>query len=81
SFLLQVQEEEFAIQEFLKDCIIVDINNSIKEEVIGIRGIVKIKLPESIILGTSAYLGIPVITSDKGFNKADTMDVIYYQKS
>jgi predicted nucleic acid-binding protein len=75
------KEEKFAIQKFLKDCIIVDINNSIKEEVIGIRSSIKIKLPDSIILGTSAYLGIPVITSDKGFNKADTVDVIYYQKS
>ncbi|MFT7233797.1 MAG: putative nucleic acid-binding protein [Cyclobacteriaceae bacterium] len=75
------KEEKFAIQKFLKDCIIVDIKNSIKEEVIGIRSSIKIKLPDSVILGTSAYLGIPVITSDKGLNKADTVDVIYYQKS
>lgn len=73
-------EEKTAILDFLDDCIIVDINNRIKDEVIAIRSMAKIKLPDSIILGTSAYLNIPVITSDQGFNKADKMDVIYYEK-
>ncbi|MDH5400291.1 MAG: PIN domain-containing protein [Cyclobacteriaceae bacterium] len=73
-------EDQNRIEEFLDKCIIIDINNQIKGEVIRLKRIEKIKLPDSIILGTSKYLGIPVITSDKGISKIETMDVIYYEK-
>ena len=72
--------EKIEIQRFLNDCVIIDINNRIKEEVVKIKSSSKIKLPDSIILGTSAYLGIPVITSDSDFNRANSVDVIYYEK-
>ena len=75
------KEEKLVIKQFLNDCVIIDINNRIKEEVIKIKNLRKIKLPDSIILGTSAYLRIPVITSDSDFNKVDSVDVIYYEKS
>ena len=73
-------EDQNRIEEFLDKCIIIDINNQIKGEVIRLKRIEKIKLPDSIILGTSKYLGIPIITSDKGISKIETMDVIYYEK-
>ena len=73
-------EEQNRIEEFLSNCIIIDINNQIKGEVIRLKRIEKVKLPDSIILGTSKYLGIPIITSDKGISKIETMDVIYYEK-
>ena len=73
-------EEQTLIEEFLSDCIIIDINNQIKGEVIRLKRMEKVKLPDSIILGTSRYLGMPVITSDKGMSKIETMDVIYYEK-
>jgi len=74
------REEQNEINDFLEDCIIIDINSKIKEEVIRIRQIKKIKLPDSIILATSIYLDIPVISSDVGFSKVESANVIYYQK-
>lgn len=53
---------------------------SIKEEVIKIRRSVRIKLPDSIILATSHYLNVPVISSDSDFGRVEEANVIYYEK-
>ena len=72
--------ERQEIRNFLNDCIIIDINNRIKEEVIRIKQNQRIKLPDSIIMATSKYLGIPVISSDSAFSKAEEINVIFYEK-
>ncbi|MGD1957980.1 MAG: type II toxin-antitoxin system VapC family toxin [Fulvivirga sp.] len=74
------KQEEQEVKRFLEDCIIIDINNQIKEEVINIKQSRKIKLPDSIILATSKYLNIPVISADSDFGKAEEVNVIYYEK-
>ncbi len=72
-------QEQEEIKKFLNDCIIVDINQTIKESVIKLKQAYKIKLPDSIILGTSLYLGIPLMTSDNDFIKIEEANVIYYE--
>jgi predicted nucleic acid-binding protein len=67
------------IELFLNDCTIIDIQSDIKNKVIEIRKIGKIKLPDAIIAATSSYLGIPLISSDKGFEKISSLDLILYQ--
>ncbi|TRX50876.1 type II toxin-antitoxin system VapC family toxin [Fulvivirga sp. M361] len=74
------KKEEQEVKHFLEDCIIIDINNQIKEEVIHLKQSRKIKLPDSIILATSKYLNIPVISSDSDFSKVEEVNVIYYEK-
>ncbi|MFT7033484.1 MAG: putative nucleic acid-binding protein [Cyclobacteriaceae bacterium] len=56
------------------------MGNSVKLSTINIRREYKIKLPDSIIAGTSLYLGIPLVTADNGFNKIENLDLVYYQK-
>ncbi|HHP7241400.1 MAG TPA: PIN domain-containing protein [Cyclobacteriaceae bacterium] len=73
-------KEQVEVEKFLEDCIIIDINSRIKQSVIKIRKIVKIKLPDSIILATSEYLGVPVISADGDFKNLETADVIFYEK-
>lgn len=68
------------IRTFLDECIFIDINTKIKEEVIKIRRSVRIKLPDSIILATSQYLNVPVISSDSDFGRVEEANVIYYEK-
>ena len=73
--------EQTEIEFFLSDCIIIDINNTIKRQVIKIKQSSKIKLPDSIILATSMYLNIPLVTADKGFNfKSELARIINYEK-
>lgn len=74
------EKEQSIVRRFLEDCIIIDINNQIKEEVIRLKQSRKIKLPDSIILATSKYLSIPVISADSDFSKAEEVNVIYYEK-
>ncbi len=74
-------EEQKEIKRFLGDCIVIDINNQIKEEVIKIKCSQNLKLPDSIILATSKYLNIPIISSDKAFSKLNDLEIIYYERA
>jgi predicted nucleic acid-binding protein len=60
--------------------VITDINSWIKTEAIRLRKKYKLKLPDSIVMATSLYHELPIVTSDKDFNKAEELQVIYYQK-
>lgn len=73
------EDEQNAIRSFLKDCIIIDINETIKEMVIGIKQAQRIKLPDSIILCTAKYLNIPMMTADADFSTFADEDIIYYK--
>lgn len=82
--LLSYQEisnkEQKQIEGFIEDCIVVDINSKIKKDVIKIRKQRKIKLPDSIILATSNYLNIPLVSSDSDFSNIEDANLIYYRK-
>ena len=67
------------IQDFIDDCIVIDLNEDIKEFVIHLRKKYKIKLPDSIIAATSEYFDIPIITADKGFKKIVELNILFYQ--
>ena len=72
--------EEQNIRNFLNNCTILDMNPAIKKEVIRLRRNHKIKLPDSIIMASSLYLDLPILTSDTDFNKVEELEVIYYEK-
>jgi predicted nucleic acid-binding protein len=73
-------KEREKIRDFLEECIVIDINEHIKEETIRLRRTYKLKLPDSIVIGTGTYLGIPVISADKEFKKIKGSRIIYYEK-
>ncbi len=73
------ESENQTIRAFLRECIIVNINEIIKEHAINVRKHDGLKLPDAIIVGTSNYLLCPIITADKGFLKAENSDLILYQ--
>lgn len=70
SFSKITQEEEQLIHEYLKDIKIIELNNYIKKETILLRRKYKIKLADTIILASSNYMGIPLLTRDKESQKA-----------
>ena len=73
-------EEEGRIEQFLSQCIITDINPSIKKDAIRLRKQYKLKLPDSIVMATSLYHDLPLVIADKDFNKVEELEVIYYEK-
>ncbi len=76
-----IKKEEKMIQSFIDQCTVIDINSRIKDKVIELRKAYKIKLPDSIIIASSLYLDIPVITADKGFKKVEELNLLYYEKT
>jgi len=73
-------KEEKVIAEFIAQCKIITINDTVKQETIRIRKTYGIKLPDSIIISTALYLDLPLITSDIEFKKVDELTLIHYEK-
>lgn len=74
-------KQQMEIEKFIQECIVIDINETIKREVILIRQANKLKLPDSIILATARYLSLPIITSDLDFKLTESSEIILYQQS
>ena len=74
------KKEEKAIRDFIDQCTVIDINNQIKDQVIELRKDYHLKLPDCIIIASSIYLDVPIITADTGFKKVEELDLLFYQK-
>ncbi len=66
------------VQNFLSDCYILEINQKIKEKVIHVRKIKKMKLPDAIIAATAMYMDIPLISFDKDFNNIPGLSLVTF---
>lgn len=73
------ETEEIAIEFFLEECSIVDMNRGIKDITIDLRRNYKLKLPDAIIAATAIFLGIPLISADGHFDKITDLVFIKYQ--
>jgi len=51
-----------------------------KKFTISIRKKYSIKLPDCIIMATSLWLNMPLITADQDFKKIDIADLIYFER-
>lgn len=72
-------EDKVKIKYFLSECIIVPLNEEIKNLCITIKQTSKVKTPDAIVAATSIYNQIPLITSDKGFEKIQDLDLFLYK--
>jgi hypothetical protein len=68
------------IKQFIAECTVIDITPGIKEYTINIRQKYSIKLPDCIIIATSLWLNMPLITADQDFKKIDIADLIYFKR-
>jgi predicted nucleic acid-binding protein len=68
-----------AIEAFIDDCIIIELNQSIKEKTIEIKRKQKMKLPDAIIAASSIYLNMPLLSADKGFEKLEDIQFVLYE--
>lgn len=74
------KKEKRVINEFLTHCTIIDINSEIKNRTIGIKQNYIVKLPDSIIMASSLYLDLPLITADVDFKKVNELSLIFYER-
>ena len=68
------------IKQFISECTVIDITSGIKDYAINIRQKYTIKLPDCIILATSLWLNMPLISADHDFSKIDIADLIYFKR-
>jgi len=68
------------IKRFIEECTVIDITPGIKETAILIRKNYSLKLPDSIIMATSLWLNMPLITADKDFKKVENADLIFFKR-
>jgi len=73
-------KQEEIIKDLLSKCVILDINDDIKSRVIHLRKTKKLKLPDCIIIASSLYLNLPIITADEDFKKVDELNLILYER-
>lgn len=72
-------EDKIKIKYFLSECTIVPLNQEIKNLCIELKQSSKIKTPDAIVAATSVFCQIPLITSDKGFEKVQNLDLFLYK--
>jgi predicted nucleic acid-binding protein len=80
SYPKNTKKDHRLIQEFLNQCVIIDINDEIKEMVVAMKKRYRFKLPDAIIIATSIYLDLPLITADMEFKKAEEINLIFYER-
>lgn len=73
-------KEQLTVKRFLDECIIIDINDEIKNQTIAIKQKYQMKLPDSIIAATSIYAEIALLTADKGFLKISELNLALYEE-
>jgi len=78
SFKSLTQKEKSLVEALINECIIIDINNSIKQYTIELRRKYSIKLPDAIIAATTEYINLPLLTSDNDFKKINEINTIFY---
>lgn len=79
SFPKITPNSEKIIKGLLDSCLIKDLTQEIKDLTIEIRRKYNLKLPDSIIAATSYFLKLPLLTSDKQFQKIEEINIIIYE--
>ena len=74
------EKEKQTLDEFLKEFIIMNIDEKIKLNTIEVKKSSSMKLPDSIIAATAISLKLPIITSDKQFKNVTHLNLVYYEK-
>ena len=70
------KEQVRLVQSLIDECIVIDLNQTIKLDAIRIRRETKLKLPDAIIASTAKYLRLPFITADSDFENFDEIEII-----
>jgi len=74
----KIKKSQF--NDILDDCTIIEMNAQIKQTCIKIRQKYKMKIPDAIIAATAIINKIPLITSDRDFEKIKEIDLIFIEK-
>ncbi|MBK6628997.1 MAG: PIN domain-containing protein [Flavobacteriales bacterium] len=71
------QAQAKRIRAFLDQCLIIGAEPEVRRYAIDFRKQTGLKLPDCIIAATAAYLNMPLVTGDRGFDKLQDEIALY----
>lgn len=71
--------QQSLIRDIVQNTTVIHSNDRITEEAIKIRATYKVKSPDAIVVATSMYLGIPLLTADASLFKIKEAEIIQYR--
>lgn len=74
----KIQRGQF--KDLINDCFVIEMDYKIKTKCIEIRNKYKLKIPDAIIAASAIVFNLPLITSDKEFEKVKELDLIFIKK-
>ncbi len=74
----KIQRKQF--KDLIEDCLVIEMDYKIKSKCIEIRNKYKLKIPDAIIVASAIVCNLPLITSDKEFEKVKELDLVYIKK-
>ncbi|TYP93419.1 hypothetical protein LX73_1123 [Fodinibius salinus] len=72
-------KEQESINNFIQECVVVDINPPIKQKTITIWQQSNIKLPDTIIAATAISKQLPFLSADKDFAQVHDLQLFSYE--
>ena len=78
SLPFQRVDDERLMKDFISNCYVVNLDDAIKNETIGLRKMYKIKIPDAIIAASSIVEQVPLYTADKGFSRITALHIVLY---
>ena len=80
SFPKLSENEKKNIESLLTDVFILEFNSEIKKTASNIPSKYSLNLPDSIIIASSLFLNLPLISADKAFQKIKEADFILIER-
>lgn len=72
-------KEAKQIESLLDECLIISMNNSIKETYVTVRRKYNLRLADAVIVATAIASNIPLITADKQLKKVKELTLVTYE--
>jgi predicted nucleic acid-binding protein len=72
-------EELTLVKDLIKSCVVLEIEDGIKECFFQIKQIHQMKLPDAVIAATAIFTGLPLVTSDIQFAQIEELNLIEIQ--
>lgn len=74
------KEQREIYKKIVSQLFVYNINDKIKLKTIEVRNQYKLKIPDAIIAATALVYDLPLITSDKEFQKIKDLNLIFLEK-
>lgn len=72
-------ENQREVEQFIGDCLIINITKPIKKQAVAIHKNTDLKLPDALIAGSAIVEQLPFLSADKDFERVDDLHLFTYE--